>query len=173
MNADPASIAQLANLFAASDQQEEARKKPQHASVAASKSRSAGKVDDKDIWTEEELSQEDKYSHDVNDARPAPEHSIQYRQKVGTEDIFLGMSGKTPSFQQADELVVRIELPGTESVSDIMLTVKNSAVHLSTAKFLLHLPLPRDVDDTQSNAKWDPQKQELCLSLRITDSLPS
>jgi aconitate hydratase len=40
-------------------------------------------------------------------------YDLQYRQKVSSEDMYLGMSGKTPSIGHADELVCKIMLPNT------------------------------------------------------------
>ena len=67
------------------------------------------KTDINDIWDEDEVDlQVDE------DPRPQPEYSINYVQRVSSEDMYLGMSGKTPSFSQSDYIQVKIHLPNTE-----------------------------------------------------------
>lgn len=41
-------------------------------------------------------------------------YDIKLRQKVASEDIFLGMGGKLPSQHHCDEVVIEIELPGVK-----------------------------------------------------------
>jgi len=56
-----------------------------------------------------------------------------YRQKVTTEDIYLGMSGKTPGFQDCDEMVITVKLPGVKKISDIELTVYENKIDVRTS----------------------------------------
>ena len=53
------------------------------------------------------------------------------RQSVGAEDVYLGMSGKSPASSDCDEMVVRIKLPGTV-LRDIDLDVREQKILVST-----------------------------------------
>jgi hypothetical protein len=55
------------------------------------------------IWTEEEVNikQEER-----PDDRPQPKFDIKYKQHVGTEDVFLGLSDKDPSSLHCDSILV-------------------------------------------------------------------
>ncbi|KAJ3099442.1 Protein pih1d3 [Physocladia obscura] len=81
-------------------------------------------VGSKDIWNEDDIELVDAY-----DKRSQPEHTIKYRQKVSSEDMYLQMSGKTPGFQDTDELVITIDLPHTE-FKDIELTCTDEILDL-------------------------------------------
>ena len=52
--------------------------------------------DSDDIWGTDEVSTPD----DASDPRPLPEYDILYKQRVSTEDIYLGMRGKNESVSQ-------------------------------------------------------------------------
>ena len=58
--------------------------------------------------------------------------SFAYRQKVGTEDMFLGMSGRTPSLRHSDDLIVTIQLP----------KINFKELHLTVLKDRLDLRCP-------------------------------
>ena len=51
-------------------------------------------ADPDDIWDAEEVDTHDPDFDD--DSRVVPDYDIHYKQRVGSEDVFLGMSGKTP-----------------------------------------------------------------------------
>lgn len=69
-------------------------------------------ADPNDIWNENEIPTEDTI-YDPNDTRPCPHYEIAYKQRVGAEDVFLGMSDKTPGSQDCTHLVVKIHFPGS------------------------------------------------------------
>ncbi len=50
-----------------------------------------------------------------------------YRQKVGAEDVFLGMSDMDPSSFKCQELTMKIKLPKT-AFKDVSLDVTEQAV---------------------------------------------
>lgn len=58
-------------------------------------------------------------------------HDIMMRQRVGAEDVYLGLSGKTPSTFDCDEMVIKVQLPGTV-LKDIDLDLKEQRLTLST-----------------------------------------
>lgn len=78
-----------------------------------------------EIWKEEDLNEEI-----IEDDRLKPEFDILYKQDVGTEDVYLGMSGKDPSSNCCDQLSLKIKLPKT-SLKEISFEVKEKSVHLN------------------------------------------
>jgi hypothetical protein len=62
-------------------------------------------------------------------------------QAVTTSDNYMGMSyvHKDPSTSNCEELVVRIELEGTESMADLDLDVKRETLRLSSPMYRLAL----------------------------------
>ena len=81
----------------------------------------------KDIWDTEFLP-EGAPAECIEDHRQQPEYDVKFKQNVGTEDVFLGMSGKTEASN--DEIVVTINLPETKG-SDIDLNVTDEKVSRS------------------------------------------
>ncbi len=61
------------------------------------------------IWTEEEVAVK---AEELPDDRPAPEFEILHKQHVGTEDIYLGLSDKSPS--GSDSILIKVWLPNTK-----------------------------------------------------------
>ena len=43
------------------------------------------------------------------------------------------MSGKTPGFQDCDEMVITVKLPGVKKISDIELTVYENKIDVRTS----------------------------------------
>mmetsp|Transcript_14704 Transcript_14704/g.41387 ORF Transcript_14704/g.41387 Transcript_14704/m.41387 type:complete len:181 (+) Transcript_14704:107-649(+) len=121
--------------------------------------------DPKEIWDPEEV--EETVEDDIDDGRICPTYEFYYKQAVETQDAFLGMGDKDPSSTQCEDIVLRIELPGTSSVKDLDLDVKPTYIKLYSTKYKLTMYLPHKVDDQKSNAKWDATKEELKVTLRI------
>jgi dynein assembly factor 6, axonemal len=71
---------------------------------------------------------------DVDDGREPPQYDILYKQAVGTQDTFLGMSGKDQSSTCCEEIVIRIDLPGTASMRELELDVKKTTLRLLSPK---------------------------------------
>lgn len=116
-----------------------------------------------DIWDDNDIDEE----YIEEDPRTEPEYDLIYRQKVTTEDIYLGMSGKTPGFQDCDEMVITVQLPGVKKISDIELTVYENKIDVRTSTYRLNLPLPKPILENEGNAKWKKDKSELVLSLPL------
>lgn len=127
--------------------------------------------DPKAIWTFEEVT--DALDDDVDDGRMMPEYEFLYKQAVSTADNYLGMSyvHKDPSSSNCEQLVVRIELPGTDSVGDLDLDVKPERLRLQSPVYRLALALPHPVDDKKGQAKWDAKKETLSVTLPIKREL--
>ena len=78
------------------------------------------------IWDDNEILSRDAI-HSAEDGRKRPLYEILIGQHVGTEDVYLGMSDKTPSSLHCDRLVIRIALLG-ERLSDVDLDVTEDKV---------------------------------------------
>jgi hypothetical protein len=115
------------------------------------------------IWQEEDLSRREA---ELSDDRPVPEYDMQLRQRVGPEDIFLGLSDMDPSSRHCQDLLIRIKLPGTK-YKDIGLDVEKRVLKLQAPRFKLNLPLPYPVLDQQGSAKWLTPTETLEVALPI------
>lgn len=95
-------------------------------------------------------------------------------QAVETTDAFLGMSLKDASSTCCEDIVIRIELPGTEAKGEIDLDVNDTNLTVRSPKYKLFLHLPHKVKADAGKAKWDGTKEELYISLPIIrdDYLP-
>mmetsp|Transcript_35525 Transcript_35525/g.36194 ORF Transcript_35525/g.36194 Transcript_35525/m.36194 type:complete len:180 (+) Transcript_35525:166-705(+) len=126
---------------------------------------------DKAIWNDSEIPSEDALT-DLTDKRPCPKYEISYKQTVGTEDTFLGMSDITPASSDCTELVVKIHFPGS-TMKDLDLDVTKNRIKAEsrTLKLFTYLPMPVKHDD--GTAKFDPKKEVLTVILPIDNELDS
>jgi len=120
-----------------------------------------------DIWEAEEVPEEDLTWDDEGDERPEPEYTVAYKQKVGSEDAFLGINGRDPGSHCCEDLVIKIELPDVDDMSMISLDVTKNTLRVSTPKNRLAMYLPHQVNDKDGSAKWDSDKNQLQLTLPI------
>ncbi|KAM9324155.1 dynein axonemal assembly factor 6 [Gastrophryne carolinensis] len=123
------------------------------------------KTHNKDIWNTAEV-QEGSEFDDSLDPREQPEYEIHFKQRVGSEDIFLGMSRKDPSTACCEDIAVHISLPGTKA-SDVCLDVRKKYLALRTPKYKLGLHLPHPVNEKSGKAKFivDTETLEVTLPL--------
>lgn len=119
----------------------------------------------KDIWDDDEVVEGSEYDT-LYDPRPQPEYDIIYKQAVTSEDMFLQMGNKNNATASCEDMVVKIELPGTKG-SDIELDVKSKFLDCRTPKSKLGLHLPHPVDHKAGKAQWDADKQVLTVTLRM------
>ncbi|XP_025891767.1 protein PIH1D3 isoform X2 [Nothoprocta perdicaria] len=84
----------------------------------------------KTIWSAEEVPEGSEYE-DTWDPREQPEYEILFKQRVGTEDMFLGMSRKDASTACCEDMVIKIKLPETK-FSDITLDLQDKVLDLRT-----------------------------------------
>ncbi|XP_046772742.1 dynein axonemal assembly factor 6 isoform X2 [Gallus gallus] len=84
----------------------------------------------KTIWSTEEVPEGSEFD-DTWDPREQPEYEILFKQHVGTEDVFFGMSRKDPSTACCEDMVVKIKLPETK-FSDITLDIQDKVLDLRT-----------------------------------------
>ena len=73
------------------------------------------------FWTEDEINQSNK--NYLKDPRQRPKHEIFYKQKAGTEDIFMHGSLNAGS-KSCSHIVVKIYFPCAKSALDLDLEVK-------------------------------------------------
>ncbi|KAM8800085.1 dynein axonemal assembly factor 6 [Eudromia elegans] len=120
----------------------------------------------KTIWNTEEVPEGSEFD-DTWDPREQPEYEILFKQRVGTEDMFLGMSRKDASTACCEDMVIKIKLPETK-FSDITLDLQDKVLDLRTPqkKLLLHLPHP--VDSKNGKAHFLSEEEILEVTLRMT-----
>jgi hypothetical protein len=96
---------------------------------------SASGFDAQSIWSPEEVVtvHEALAAPSATDARRRPEFDYAYKQKVGSEDVFLGLSGTTESSIHCNTLVMRVLLPG-ERFADIDLDCTEDRIVVSAAQ---------------------------------------
>ena len=115
-----------------------------------------------EIWSDKDFIEENI----KEDGRPKPKYEILYKQNVGTEDIFLGLSNKDNSSNSCDQLLMKIYLPHT-NLKEIGLEVKDQSIHLTTPQYLLNHMLQYKVHKEKTDAKWDKEKGLLLLTLYV------
>ncbi|XP_040261041.1 dynein assembly factor 6, axonemal [Bufo bufo] len=119
----------------------------------------------KEIWNVLEV-RDGLECDDSLDPRVQPEYEILYKQRVGSEDIFLGMSQKDPSTACCEDMVVKIQLPNTKA-SDLSLDIRRKFIDLRTPKYKLGLHLPHPINENTGKAQFkvDTETLEVTLSL--------
>ncbi|XP_075875812.1 dynein axonemal assembly factor 6 isoform X2 [Nelusetta ayraudi] len=127
------------------------------------------KKNSKDIWSEEEVTEGSQYD-DLSDPRPLPEYDIILQQSVGTEDVFIGLSGKDPSSMCCEAMLVKVKLPGTKA-TDVVLDVKEKFLDLRAPKYKLGLHLPYPIHSDKGKAQFFSEREELEVTLMVKHSL--
>jgi hypothetical protein len=120
----------------------------------------------KKIWEDSDILSEDAFLA-VKDDRPAPRYEVSYKQSIGTEDTFLGMSEKTPLSSDCTHLVIKIHFPLSSSASELELKVTKNSVLAASKSLRLFTYLPVDVDENNGKAQFDKKKELLTITLPI------
>lgn len=102
----------------------------------------------------------------MNDTRPQPNFETLYRQRVGTEDVFLGLSGVDPSSNHCQEIFYKIELPDT-NLKDIQIDLNDKQMVLQTKKYYLAQYFQYKTDYKKAKAEFVSDKGILKLSLPV------
>ncbi|XP_069800359.1 dynein axonemal assembly factor 6 [Dendropsophus ebraccatus] len=123
----------------------------------------------KKIWDILEVPEGSEFD-DSLDQRQQPEHEMHFKQRVRSEDIFLGMSRKDPSTACCEDLVVKIQLPNTK-VSDISLDIRRKFLDLRTPKYKLGLHLPYPVNEKTGKAQFRVDTETLEVTLPMVRDL--
>ncbi|KAL8443529.1 hypothetical protein Emed_006743 [Eimeria media] len=97
-----------------------------------------GGHDGYDIWTEEDLRQ-GLTIKEINDQRVTPEYEVLFSQRVGAEDVYLGLSDRDPSTDHCETLV--IQLPGA-LYNQISLETLEDRIFVQSPQHKLNLSLP-------------------------------
>nr|XP_044995754.1 dynein axonemal assembly factor 6 isoform X1 [Jaculus jaculus]XP_044995755.1 dynein axonemal assembly factor 6 isoform X1 [Jaculus jaculus] len=125
---------------------------------------SSGEAND-NIWDPDEVLEGAEHE-DVWDLRDIPEYEIIFQQKVGTEDIYLGLTSKDPSTACCQEILVKIKLPETNP-SELHLDVQERILDLRTPNKRLFVNLPHPVECSSAKACYIPE----CETLEVTMTL--
>jgi dynein assembly factor 6, axonemal len=126
----------------------------------------------KDIWDDAEVAPPAEEEDGVSDGRRRPEYDVLFKQSVGSGDVFLGMSGVTPSSTHCDTLVVRVKLGPGARAGDIDLDVTEYKIRVATATHRLATGLPARVRHKDARAAWDGDKGVLTVTLPIVPTDP-
>ncbi|XP_045154515.1 dynein axonemal assembly factor 6 [Echinops telfairi] len=122
-----------------------------------------------DIWNPEEVPEGAEHD-DLWDAREIPEYEIVFKQQVGTEDLFLGLTRKDSSTACCEDLVVKIKLPKTNP-SDIKMDIQEMILDLRTPDKKLLLPLPHPVECNSAKAVYLPELEMLEVTMPMKREL--
>ncbi|XP_043753494.1 dynein axonemal assembly factor 6 [Cervus elaphus] len=119
-----------------------------------------------EIWNPEEVSEGAEH-HDTWDVRDTPEYEIVFKQQVGTEDMFLGLTRKDASTACCKDLVVKIKLPNTNP-SDIKIDIQETIFDLRTTNKKLLVTLPHPVDCSSAKAFYilDTETLEVTMTMK-------
>lgn len=119
----------------------------------------------KAIWMSDEIPCEDALT-DLSIQKPSPRYEIAYKQKIGTEDAFFGMSGISPSSSDCSHIIVKVHCPGC-TMRDLDLDVTKNRITVESKSFRLFQYLPQPVKHDKGSAKYDTQKEVLVVELPI------
>ncbi|XP_067904117.1 protein PIH1D3 [Heterodontus francisci] len=123
-------------------------------------------TDTKQIWAKDDVPEGSEFE-DIWDPRPQPEYEILFKQQVGTEDVFLGMSRKDGSTACCEDMVIKIKLPDCKP-ADVILDIKEHFLALRSPNYKLGLHLPHPVDSKNGKARFitDTHTLEVTLTMK-------
>lgn len=101
-----------------------------------------------------------------------PEFKISYKQAVATEDLYLGLSNKTPSTASCEDIVLEIKVPDeTVGIDGMTVDVTEKEVLFQSPKYRTKIPLPYEVDPNKGKAIYNSDHKILKLTLRMRREL--
>ncbi|XP_069749884.1 dynein axonemal assembly factor 6 isoform X1 [Narcine bancroftii] len=121
--------------------------------------------DVKTIWAEDDVPEGSEFE-DIWDTRQQPEYEVLFKQRVGTEDVFLGMSRKDGSTACCEDMVIRVKLPDCKP-ADLTLDVKEHFLGLRSSVYKLGLHLPHPVDSKNGRAQFHSETHTLEITLTM------
>ncbi|KAM4021275.1 dynein axonemal assembly factor 6 [Anomaloglossus baeobatrachus] len=122
-------------------------------------------ISSKDIWSVSEVPDGSQFD-DSLDPRKQPEYEMHFKQRVGSEDLFMGLSRKNPSTACCEDIVVKIHLPNTRA-SDMSLDITRKFLDLRTPKYKLGLHLPHPVNEKTGKAQFKVDTETLEVTLTM------
>ncbi|XP_073495756.1 dynein axonemal assembly factor 6 isoform X2 [Phyllobates terribilis] len=123
----------------------------------------------KEIWSVSEVPDGSEFD-DSLDPRKQPKYEMHFKQRVGSEDLFMGLSRKNPSTACCEDLVVKIHLPNTRA-SDMSLDITRKFLDLRTPKYKLGLHLPHPVNEKTGKAQYKVDTETLEVTLTMVRDL--
>jgi hypothetical protein len=124
------------------------------------------------IWLDSEIPTEDMLLAKANQSNklPTPKFEFRYKQAVGTEDTYLGMSDKSPGSFDCTHLVVKVHFPNCK-MRDLDLDVTKNRIKVESRTLRLFTYLPVNVHHEKGSAKFDTKKEVLTVTLPIDDEM--
>lgn len=177
MNMD--NITALSNMMqesAEAQQEQEQQVAPMalnNTTVVTSRSKKKSEAElSKEIWLESEIPTEDMLVAKASKSNqlPAPKFEFRYKQAVGTEDTYLGMSDKSPGSFDCTHLVVKVHFPNSK-MRDLDLDVTKNRIKVESRTLRLFTYLPVNVFHEKGSAKFDTKKEVLTITLPIDDEM--
>lgn len=109
----------------------------------------------KEIWKENEIPTEDELiARSGGNRLPIPQYEFRYKQSVGTEETFFGLSDKTPASFDCTHLVIKIHFPNSR-MRDLDLDVTKNRIKAESRTHKLFTYLPVNVFPDKGDAKFD------------------
>ncbi len=71
---------------------------------------------------------------EYNDTRVRPDYDIFYQQSVTAEDMFINLNMTTNSFDECQVMVIKVTLPGVQSIKQVTLDMDKHHMLIRTAK---------------------------------------
>lgn len=175
-------ISQLTNLLKESEEAQNAISSSNQQTVAPIALNSTNVVhgakkkttNSKDIWNDDEIPTEDMLlACNPSKSLPQPKYEFRYKQTVGTEETYFGLSDVTPASYDCTHLVIKIHFPNSK-MRDLDLDVTKNRIKAESRYHRLFTYLPVNVFHEQGNAKFDTKKEVLTITLPIdNESLDS
>ncbi|KAK7071913.1 Protein pih1d3, partial [Halocaridina rubra] len=119
------------------------------------------------IWDIEEVQSDQRV--EPSDPRTRPKYDITYRQRLSASQVYLPISSAGFKGHGEEDLIVKVIIPG-DLLTEVTLEVNSSTLDLASPNYLLHLPLPRSVDQRKGVATWDPTEHTLMVTLPVLDT---
>lgn len=122
----------------------------------------------KDIWNIDEIPTEDALlaCSSIVKTLPQPKYEFRYKQCVGTEETYFGLSDVTPASSDCTHLVIKIYFPNSK-LRDLDLDITKNRIKAESRYHQLFTYLPVNVYHERGDAKFDSKKQVLTITLPI------
>ena len=122
----------------------------------------------KSIWSVDEIPSLHTVARDPCDTRPSPRFEISYKQKVGTEDTFLGINGTSPASFDCTELVIKVHFPKS-IMKDIDVDITAERIMAESKFYKLFTYFPARVKAEKGTAKFDSKREMLIVTVPIDE----